>query len=127
MTVMPLGAKLAAQLPDAPFPYTFAITTSDWSNFLREPVSLPGGYIFISPLLFRTAQVEAEFAGMLAHAMAHVAARTPCCAGLTFTGLVSRAQARATMKPATSGTATVGMTNRPMVTLSVSTPKGALA
>lgn len=70
-----LGEKLAAQLPDAPFSYTFAITATDPSNVLHEPISLPGGYIFISPALFRSAQDESEFAGMLAHAMAHVAAR----------------------------------------------------
>src|SRR5258708_11734013 len=39
----------------------------------REPLSLPGGYIFVSSRLILTARNDAEFAGMLAHAMAHVA------------------------------------------------------
>src|SRR5260370_31755490 len=40
-----------------------------------EPLSLPGGYIFVSSRLILTARNDAEFAGMLAHAMAHVAER----------------------------------------------------
>jgi predicted Zn-dependent protease len=70
-----LGAKLAAQLPEPRFTYTFAVTASDQSNILHEPLSLPGGYIFVPASLFLAAQSEAEFAGMLAHAMAHVAER----------------------------------------------------
>jgi predicted Zn-dependent protease len=70
-----LGARLAAQLPEPRFDYTFAVTASDQSNVLHEPLSLPGGYIFVPTSLFLTVQDEAEFAGMLAHAMAHVANR----------------------------------------------------
>jgi predicted Zn-dependent protease len=36
---------------------------------------LPGGYIFVPESLILAAQNEAEFAGMLAHAMAHVSGR----------------------------------------------------
>ncbi len=71
--VQRLGAKLAAQLPEARFSYTFAVTASDQSNVLHEPLSLVGGYIFVPANLLLAAQDEAEFAGMLAHAMAHVA------------------------------------------------------
>lgn len=73
--VQRLGAKLAAQLPEPRFSYTFAVTASDQSNVLHEPLSLPGGYIFVPASLFLAAQDEAEFAGMLGHAMAHVANR----------------------------------------------------
>jgi predicted Zn-dependent protease len=73
--VQRLGDKLAAQLPEPRFPFTFALTASDQSNVLHEPLSLPGGYIFVPASLFLAAQDEAEFAGMLAHAMAHVADR----------------------------------------------------
>jgi len=38
-------------------------------------VSLPGGYIIVSTALLTSAGDEAELAGMLAHAMAHVANR----------------------------------------------------
>lgn len=70
-----LGTKLAGQLPEPRFSYTFKITASDPSNVLHEPLALPGGYIFVPPSLFLAALDEAEFAGMLAHAMAHVSAR----------------------------------------------------
>jgi predicted Zn-dependent protease len=73
--VQRLGAKIAAQLPEPRFTYTFAVTSDDRSNALHEPLSFPGGYIFVPASLFLAAQNEAEFAGMLAHAMAHVAAR----------------------------------------------------
>jgi predicted Zn-dependent protease len=73
--VQKLGAKIAAQLPEPRFTYTFAVIAGDQNNSLHEPLSLPGGYIFIPASLFLAAQNEAEFAGMLAHAMAHVAAR----------------------------------------------------
>lgn len=73
--VQRLGAKLAAQLPEPRFNYTFAVTASDESNTLHEPLSFPGGYIFVPSSLLLAAQDESEFAGMLAHAMAHVAAR----------------------------------------------------
>jgi len=73
--VQRLGAKLAAQLPEPRFSFTFAVTSNDQGNALHEPLSLPGGYIFVPASLFLAAQDEAEFAGMLAHAMAHVADR----------------------------------------------------
>jgi predicted Zn-dependent protease len=73
--VQRLGAKIAAQLPEPRFSYTFAVIAGDQNNSLHEPLSLPGGYIFVPASLFLAAQNEAEFAGMLAHAMAHVAAR----------------------------------------------------
>ena len=73
--VQRLGDKLAAQLPEPRFTYTFSLTADDQSNVLHEPRSFPGGYIFVPASLFLAAQDEAEFAGMLAHAMAHVAAR----------------------------------------------------
>jgi len=73
--VQRVGAKLAAQLPEPRYTYTFALTSGDQSNVLHEPLSLPGGFIFVPASLFRAAQNEAEFAGMLAHAMAHVADR----------------------------------------------------
>src|SRR6185437_13011445 len=40
-----------------------------------EPISLPGGWIFMPAQLILASKTEGEFAGMLAHAMAHVALR----------------------------------------------------
>ena len=71
--VQQMGAKLAAQFPEPRFPFTFAILAA--GDAQQEPVALPGGYVFVPASLFLTAQDDSEFAGMLAHAMAHVVAR----------------------------------------------------
>jgi predicted Zn-dependent protease len=72
--VRQVGSRLAMQLPDAPFPYTFKLV-EDASGRYPEPAALPGGYIYVPTHLFLTARDESEFAGMLAHVMAHVAER----------------------------------------------------
>ena len=69
-----LGAKLAAQLPEPHANFTFEFIKSDSCGELHEPCSFPGGYIFVPASLFLATQDEAEFAGMLAHAMAYVQA-----------------------------------------------------
>lgn len=68
--VSQLGARLAAQLPTGAFPKTISVVDFDRTNPLQEPVVLPGGYIFVPLGLLLAAQDEAEFAGMLAQAMA---------------------------------------------------------
>ncbi len=70
-----IGRLLATQLPNIRFTYTFDAITDDLGGPTHEPLSFPGGYIFVSADLIRTAQTEGEFAGMLAHAMAHAAER----------------------------------------------------
>ena len=70
-----IGLRLAAQFPDAAFQYSFSVIADAAGGQIHEPLSLPGGYIFVPAGLILTAQNDAEFAGMLAHAMAHVAAR----------------------------------------------------
>jgi predicted Zn-dependent protease len=69
-----VGANLAAQFPGG---WTYRIETirEERGGATHEPTAFPGGPIFVSADLLRTAQSEAEFAGMLAHAMAHVVAR----------------------------------------------------
>ncbi len=54
--------------------YTFELIT-DSTNELQEPIALSGGYVFVPAGLFMAARDETEFAGMLAHAMAHVEGR----------------------------------------------------
>jgi len=85
-----VGANLAAQFPG----WTYQIETVREDRggstalaldpeLLRvaapeathEPAAFPGGFIFVSVDLIAAARSEAEFAGMLAHAMAHVAER----------------------------------------------------
>jgi len=69
-----VGANLAAQLPGG---WTYQIETirEDPGGATHEPTAFPGGFIFVSEGLIAAARNEAEFAGMLAHAMAHVAER----------------------------------------------------
>jgi beta-barrel assembly-enhancing protease len=69
-----LGAKVAAQLPEPRANFTFELIKSDSCGGLHEPCSFPGGHIFVPASLFLAAQDEAEFAAMLAHAMAYVQA-----------------------------------------------------
>jgi predicted Zn-dependent protease len=70
-----IAGRLAAHLPDTSLTFTFTVVTDDRGGPTHEPYALPGGYIFVSSSLILGAQDEAEFAGMLAHAMIHVAAR----------------------------------------------------
>lgn len=70
-----LGQRIAAELRDAKFPYTFRVIAGDPCRTVHEPAALPGGYVFVPGALFVEARNEAEFAGMLAHAMSHIALR----------------------------------------------------
>jgi predicted Zn-dependent protease len=69
-----VGQKIAAYMPDARFPFTFSVI-ADKPCGIHELTALPGGYIFVPVSLFIAAQQEDEFAGILAHAMEHVAQR----------------------------------------------------
>jgi predicted Zn-dependent protease len=70
-----MGARLVRALPKpSPFTSHFELTTDSSGTFLK-PASLPGGYVFVPAGLILAAKDEAEFAGTLAHAMAHIAAR----------------------------------------------------
>jgi predicted Zn-dependent protease len=66
-----IGARLSVQLQRAPFQYTFDVIADDPNSPTHEPAALPGGYIFVPGKLILAANDEAEFAGMLAHSMAH--------------------------------------------------------
>lgn len=70
-----VGAKLIAVLPTQSAVYKFTIVTNDLGGSTHEPLALPGGAIFVPAQLIQDSLNEAEFAGMLAHAIAHVAAR----------------------------------------------------
>jgi beta-barrel assembly-enhancing protease len=70
-----IGQRIAAELRDAKFPYTFRVIAGDPCRTVHEPAALPGGYVFVPGALFVEARNEAEFAGMLAHAMSHIALR----------------------------------------------------
>src|SRR5579871_3144471 len=56
---------------DAKVPFTFQVIDSPEVNAF----ALPGGYVFVYAGLIRVADEEDEFAGAIAHEIAHVAAR----------------------------------------------------
>jgi beta-barrel assembly-enhancing protease len=74
-----LGRQLALETPGPKFPYTFTVLAylpaSMMEDPTHEPMALPGGPIFIPASLILEAQDTAELAGMIAHAIAHVADR----------------------------------------------------
>jgi predicted Zn-dependent protease len=70
-----LGQKLAREMPDAKFPFEFAVVADDPCPTTLEPASLPAGYVFVPASLLLAVHTEAELAGMLAHAMEHIALR----------------------------------------------------
>jgi beta-barrel assembly-enhancing protease len=74
-----LGRQLAALTPGAKFPYRFTaiqyLPAGIADDPTHEAMALPGGPIFIPASLILQAQDTAELVGMLAHAIAHIAAR----------------------------------------------------
>ena len=74
-----LGRQLALQTAGPNFQYTVTVIADlpggMWDDPTHEALALPGGPIFIPASLILQAQNTAELAGMLAHAIAHVADR----------------------------------------------------
>jgi len=70
--VAQLGARITAHLPAPSRSFTFSVVATGEDNALHEPLAIPGGYIFVPSNLLLTARDEAEFAGMLAQAIARV-------------------------------------------------------
>jgi predicted Zn-dependent protease len=69
-----LGQRLAAQSPAAGFTYTFELVDDDLT-WIHEASAFPGGPVFVPASLILAAADEEELAGMLAHAIAHIATR----------------------------------------------------
>ena len=65
-----VGQNLARN-SDAKVPFTFQVIEADDLNAF----ALPGGYVFVNTGLIMMAEEEDEFAGAVAHEIAHVAAR----------------------------------------------------
>jgi predicted Zn-dependent protease len=71
-----LGRQLAAQLPGPQqFHFTFTVIADDPYPATHEPSALPGGLILVPAALFGAVDDEAEFAAMIAHALAHIVQR----------------------------------------------------
>lgn len=64
-----IGSQLIAHLPDTRFDYSFKVVVA---QRVAEPISIPGGYIFIPAAFFLSAHNEDEFATMLAHSIGHI-------------------------------------------------------
>jgi predicted Zn-dependent protease len=60
---------------DAKVPFTFRVVDDETPNAF----ALPGGFVFVHTGLLKLASEEDEFAGALAHEIAHVAARHMTC------------------------------------------------
>ena len=69
-----IGKRLYAQVT-SPFVLSIEVVAGLPANSAHEPLELPGGFLFIPAGLILAAHDEDEFAGMLAHAIAHVANR----------------------------------------------------
>jgi predicted Zn-dependent protease len=69
-----LGQRLAAHAPATGFPYTFELVDDD-QTWVHEAAAFPGGPVFVPAGLILAAADEDELAGMLAHAIAHIATR----------------------------------------------------
>lgn len=65
-----LGQRLV-RYSDAKVPFTIKVLDDDQVNAF----ALPGGYLYVNSGLILAAQSEAELAGVMAHEIAHVAAR----------------------------------------------------
>jgi predicted Zn-dependent protease len=68
--VAQLGARLAAQSPGVGSPFRFSVVSTENDDSLHEPLVVPGGDVFVPSRLLLAANDEAEFAGMLAQAIA---------------------------------------------------------
>jgi predicted Zn-dependent protease len=69
-----VGQNLARN-SDAKVPFTFRVIEDESANAF----ALPGGFIFVNTGLIKIASEEDEFAGAVAHEIAHVAARHLTC------------------------------------------------
>ncbi len=65
--------RLGRQVAGAGIDWKFTVVSDRLGGSTDEPLSLPGGYIFVSASLILAAQNEAEMAGMLAHSFVHIA------------------------------------------------------
>jgi predicted Zn-dependent protease len=69
--VASVGQRLAAQIPNRQFPYTFQIVDQAEPNAF----ALPGGYVYVSRGLLALVNFEEELAGVLGHEIVHVEQR----------------------------------------------------
>ena len=66
--VRSLGQKLAAQVPEPKYPYSFKVVNQKEINAF----ALPGGPVYVNLGTIQAASNEAELAGVMAHEISHV-------------------------------------------------------
>ncbi|MCI0349487.1 MAG: M48 family metalloprotease [Acidobacteriales bacterium] len=66
--VRSLGEKLAAQVPEPKYPYTFKVVNQKEINAF----AIPGGPVYINLGTITSADNEAELAGVMAHEISHI-------------------------------------------------------
>ena len=66
--VRSLGQKLAAQVPEPKYPYSFRVVNQKEINAF----ALPGGPVFVNLGTIQAADDEAELAGVMAHEISHI-------------------------------------------------------
>lgn len=71
--VQQVGGRLAPHLPATSAKYKFTLADDSRGGETHEPAATADGRIAVPAILVLTARDESEFAGMLAHAMAHIA------------------------------------------------------
>src|SRR5262249_42625362 len=71
--VQRLGDRLVSEIGGPPFTYKYALVTD--SPAFNEIVAIPGGFVFVPTSIILAAHDEDEFAGILAHAIGHIANR----------------------------------------------------
>jgi predicted Zn-dependent protease len=76
-----LARRIASELPGG---YEFQISLVSERFDAVEPIAYPGGYIIVPAGMILQARDEAEFTGLVAHAMAHIAARQVITSGATI-------------------------------------------
>ena len=69
-----IGQRLAAHSGNSLLTYTFTLIADD-PTVGHEPPAFPGGFVFVPERMIVAAKDDNELAGMLAHSMAHIAAR----------------------------------------------------
>src|SRR5689334_21221381 len=70
-----MGQKQVDELPARDLAYRFKELVGESASPMNEPWPIPGGAVYVPSALILRAQSEAEFAGMLGHALVHVALR----------------------------------------------------
>ena len=73
--VQRVGLRLADQAGSREWQWEIAVIRDVVGGRTHEPLSIPGGHIFVPAQLIMASESETELAGMLAHAMAHVTRR----------------------------------------------------